>query len=161
MRRKDREMPEEFALQIVDKCVFATLGTSNNDGAPYCVPVSIAREGMSVYFHCAMSGQKTDNMRRRPDVCLACVGETRVPEGKFSVEYESAVIFGRASEVLGETEKIRALRLISMRHTPGNMEGFEDELRVNLGRTAVWRVDIASVTGKRLKYGPDGGELKG
>ena len=50
MRRKDREMPKEFALQVVDKCQYATLSMIS-DGKPYCVPLSIVRIDDFVYFH--------------------------------------------------------------------------------------------------------------
>lgn len=29
----------------------------DKDGAPYCVPVSIDRDGMEIFFHCAKAGK--------------------------------------------------------------------------------------------------------
>lgn len=44
MRRKDREMDEDFALEIADKCEYAVLSVIDNNGEPYCVPgSSVAR----------------------------------------------------------------------------------------------------------------------
>ena len=37
MRRKDREMDRDFALQVLDKCEYAVLATVNPDGTPYCL----------------------------------------------------------------------------------------------------------------------------
>ena len=50
MRRKDREMPPEFALTVADKCEYAVISMTDISGEPYCVPVTIARDGNAVYF---------------------------------------------------------------------------------------------------------------
>lgn len=160
MRRKDREMDVEFAYMVVDKCEYAVLSMVDVDGGPYCVPVSIVRDGDAVYFHCARQGQKADAMRKNPKVCIACVGDTRPALNEFSTEYESAIVRGTVSEVTDDGDKINALRLLCERHTPSNMQEFDEEISRNLFRTAVWRVQVSSVTGKRKKYGPDGIELK-
>jgi nitroimidazol reductase NimA-like FMN-containing flavoprotein (pyridoxamine 5'-phosphate oxidase superfamily) len=149
MLRKDREMPAELALSIVDKCEYAALATVNEDGSPYCIPISIVRDGNSIYFHCAHEGQKSANMKNNSKVCVACVGNTRVPDNKFTTEYESAVVFGVAKEVDSEQDKTHALRLLCMRHTPGNMDAFDEAIAKSLSRTAVWRIEIEQVTGKR------------
>ena len=73
MRRKDRQMPKEFALQIVDKCEYAVLSMLSN-GNPYCVPLTIVRVDNSIYFHCAKAGEKYNALLQNPNVCLACVG---------------------------------------------------------------------------------------
>lgn len=151
MRRKDREMPAEFALGIADKCEYATLSLVTPDGAPYCVPVTIVRDGNAVFFHSAMEGFKTDCMKNDSRVCLACVGDTKRAEDKFTTEFESAIIRGNVSEVTDDSVKIHALRLLCERHTPTNMAEFDSAIARSLSRTAIWRIDIAEITGKRKK----------
>ncbi len=160
MRRKEREMPEAFALEVVDKCMYATLATAGTDGQPYCVPVSVVRDGRVVYIHCAMQGRKTDNMRDSPKVCISCVGDVHLVEDKFTVEYESAVIFGRAEEVTADEEKTQALKLICERFAPSQMQAFDQAVQRSLHRTAVWKVQATEVTGKRKKYDHNGEEMK-
>ncbi len=148
MRRKERQMPEEFAWEVADKCEYAFLAMTAEDGGPYGLPVTIARDGRIIYFHSAMEGRKVECLRRSPRVCLSCVGDTRVPPGKFTTLYESAVVFGTAEEVTEDDEKIRALRLLCQRHTPDNMEGFSRAIAKSLGRTGVWRITVEEITGK-------------
>lgn len=153
-------MPRAFALSIADKCEWAVLGMVDHQGGPYCIPVTIVREGDYVYFHSAQSGLKIDCLREHSQVCLACVGDTfRLPDA-FTTEFESAVIRGTAVEVMDETEKIHALRLLCQRHTPANMENFDDAIRRSLSKTAVWRIEMQEVTGKRKKYDAAGKEMK-
>jgi nitroimidazol reductase NimA-like FMN-containing flavoprotein (pyridoxamine 5'-phosphate oxidase superfamily) len=149
MRRKDREMDRDCALAVADKCLYAALSTVSEDGSPYGVPLSIVRDGEHIYFHCALEGHKVDNLRREPRVSLVCVGDVREPPDNFTVEYESAVIFGDASEVTGREEKVRALRLLCLRHSPANMGAFDEAIEKSLDHTGVWKISIRGVSGKR------------
>lgn len=148
MRRKERQMPEEFAWEVVDKCEYAFLAMTAEDGGPYGLPVTIARGGRAIYFHSAMEGRKVECLRRSPRVCLSCVGDTQVPPGKFTTLFESAVVFGTAEEVVEDDEKIHALQLLCQRHTPDNMEAFPRAIAKSLPRTGVWKITVEEITGK-------------
>ena len=148
MRRKDRERPEAFALQILQNCEYATLATLNPDGTPYCIPLSPVLEGKSLYFHCAAEGRKLDNIRTNNQVCVSAVGRTMLQPEKYTTEYESAVAAGTASEVTDTAEKMHALRLICEKYAPTRMEDFEKAAHSSLPRTAIIRIDIETATGK-------------
>ena len=160
MRRKDREMPRDFALAIADKCAYSVLATVNPDGSPYCIPLSMAREGEWLYFHCAKEGHKIDNLRYNNRVCVSCVGDVKAVPDDFSTEFESAIISGAASEITDREEKILALRLISERYTPGNMPAFDEAVRQSLDKTGVWKIHIDEISGKRKKLGSDGKDMQ-
>lgn len=72
-------------------------------------------------------GKKTGALRRNPRVCVECVEDTCQMENEFSTEYESAALFGNASEVTDETEKVSAFRWPCERHTPLSMEAFDTD----------------------------------
>lgn len=160
MRRKDREMSKDFALEVADKCEYAVLSMTDVHNAPYCVPISIVRVRQTVYFHCAKEGEKIDCLRANPQVCLACVGDTHRMPNIFTTEFESAILRGTASEVTDAQEKIAALKYLCERHTPTNMANFDSEVASSLDRTAVWKIEIESITGKRKKYDENGKEMK-
>ena len=148
MRRKDREKNAEFALSVIDKCEYASLATINEDGSPYCINISVVRIDDGVYFHCALSGKKTDNMKRDNRVCLSFVGDTYLPPDEFTAKYESAVVAGTADEVVDMTEKLTALRLLCEKYTPSNMADFDDHIERYIKHTAVWKIHIDEITGK-------------
>ena len=148
MRRKDREMPGELALAVVDNCAWAVMATVNADGTPYCVPLSPVRDGEWLYFHCAKEGQKIDNLRGKNSVCVSSVGNVKPSPGEFSLFYESAIINGTAFEVRDPEEKIRALHLISLRYTKDNMPAFDGAVKKDLDVTAVWKIRIDGISGK-------------
>lgn len=148
MRRKDRQMSREFALDVTDRCEYAIISMTDSDKAPYCIPLSIVRDGDFIYFHCAAQGRKVDILRKNPAVCICCVGDTVRQEDKFTTKYQSAVIFGRAKEVVSDEEKIHALRLLCQRHAPSNMKNFDVTIEKSLKITCVWKVKIEEISGK-------------
>ena len=182
MRRKDRAMDKSFALSIIDKAEFGTLATTNEDGSPYCIPISFARQDDKIYLHSACQGAKVENIERNPKVCISFVGEVQVPppspkeeldkamenpqtfgkyiSNKFTTEFESALVFGTAHFVEDREEKILGLRLISEKYTPFYMPYFMDAVEASLRVTCVLRIDIENISGKRKKYDKDGIEMK-
>lgn len=160
MRRKDREMQQDFAWLVTDKCEYAVLAMADTAGMPYCVPVSICLEDNYIYFHCALQGKKLDILRMNPRVCMTCVGDTRRLTDQFTTEYESAIIYGTAEEIMQDSEKVHALRLLCERHTPANMHAFEEAITRSLARTGVWKITVEQITGKRKKYDEHGKEMK-
>ena len=148
MRRKDRELSRDEALAVIDKCQYAVMATVNPDGSPYCLPLSIAREGESIFFHSAKEGHKIDNIRKNNSVCLTCAGDVETVPGEFALFYESAIVNGTAHEITEREEMIHALKVISQRHTPDVMAMFDSEIKKDLGRTAVWKISINNISGK-------------
>jgi nitroimidazol reductase NimA-like FMN-containing flavoprotein (pyridoxamine 5'-phosphate oxidase superfamily) len=156
MRRKDRERDRAFAEMVTDRCLFASLATINEDGSPYCVPLTIVRDGEWIYFHSAREGHKIDNVKSRKKVCLSCVGRVNEPPDHFTAEYESAIIFGTVEEVTEDTEKIHALKILCQRHTPANMAAFDEAIKRSLDVTGIWKIHIDEISGKeRLPIKPE------
>lgn len=160
MRRKDRQMPEDFALKIIDKCSFMQVAMIDSNGIPYCIPLSPVRENNTVYFHSAPDGTKTQILKNNPTVHVNCVGDVVPAKDKFTTEFESASFYGTACEVTDKDEKIKALKLICQKYTPTNMENFNDAVSKSLNRTAVWKISIEDISGKRKKYDKSGKEMK-
>ena len=145
MRRKDRERDAAFAWEVFDKAPYGVLSLRDGEGG-YGVPLSPARIGETVYFHCAMEGKKLDCLARWPQASLT-VCEVAGPD-YFSCKYRSAILRGEVSLVADEAEKIEALRAITQRHCPENLADFDRYAVPRLKATTVCRMDVRSVTGK-------------
>ena len=148
MRRKDREMPKEFGLKLIDRCEYGVAAMIDEDGRPYTAALNLVRVGEKLYFHCAMEGKKTDSLRKNPEVCISFVGGVSPVPDKFTTLYESAVVRGKAAEVTEDEEKIHALRVLCEKLTPSNMDNFDEAIKRSLHRTAVWRIDIEDISAK-------------
>ena len=155
MRKVSREMDSNWALEIMRKAPYITVSFTRPDGTAYGVPLSLASNGDDIwYFHCAPEG-----------VCLSAVTKCQPTvgpkDGTFTLQYRSAIAFGKAEVVTDNEEKILALRLISQRFLPKHMDAFEEAVKRSLHRTAVVKVTLSSPpTGKRKQYDKNGDEMK-
>jgi Predicted flavin-nucleotide-binding protein len=152
MRRKDREKDASFALEVIKDCEYATLATVNPDGTPYCIPISPVLKGNIIYFHCALSGKKLENIAGNSAVCISGVRHTKLVPAKFTTEFESVVAFGNCTMVTDDTEKIMALRLICEKYAAENLGEFENAITRSLARTGIGKIEITSITGKAKIY---------
>ncbi len=183
MRRKDREMNREFALDVIDQSHYGVLACVTPEGKPYAIPLSIAREGNRLFFHSAASGAKVDYLPDGQEVSLSFVSHVQVPElftadelaalkndpnaasklgsKVFTTEFESACAQGTIRELTEREDKLEGLRVICQKFTPDKMAYFETAAIGALHITKVYEIEILSLTGKRKRFDTQGNELKG
>ncbi|MDO4461832.1 MAG: pyridoxamine 5'-phosphate oxidase family protein [Bacteroidia bacterium] len=166
MRKESRQMSAEWALDVLDRAPYITVGMTDTDGLPYALPLSLARtDDKTFYFHCALEGKKMDALIKNPNVCLSAVTKCKPTVGpldnSFTLEFQSAIAFGRAKIITDETEKIAALRAICERFLPKHMDHFDEAISRSLSRTAVVRITLTEPpVGKRKQYDSKGEEMK-
>lgn len=148
MRRKDRQVSEERAREIIRTCDYGMLMTASNAAEPYGVPVNHVLEGDTIYFHCALKGRKLDNIQENPQVCMGFVARAEVDQAEYTTRYESAVVGGTAAMITDEAEKTKALQLICDRYCPEMAATHAETIRKGLPATGVCRVDIQYISGK-------------
>ncbi len=113
-------MPAEWALEVMRKAPYITVSFIRKDGSAYGLPLSLAsaEDGRVWYFHCALEGEKLEAIEAHPQVCLSAVSKcspTVGPkDGSFTLQYRSAVAFGRAEQVFDEGDKDRSLVFLSL-----------------------------------------------
>lgn len=167
MRKKSREMDADFALEVLRKAPYVTVSMTRQDGTPYAVPLSLAStDDKTFYFHGALEGEKLDCIAHNPNVCLSavtkCAPVVGPKDGSFTLEFKSAIAFGKAELVTEQNEKIEAMRAICERYLPQHMDAFQAAIDRSLSHTAIVRITLTQQpTGKRKEYGPDGNEIRG
>lgn len=166
IRKESRAMDSGWALEVMHKAPYITVSLIDHDGRPYGLPLSLASDDDAIwYFHGALEGKKLEAIKAHPEVCLSavtrCAPTVGPKDGSFTLQYKSAVAFGRAEVVTNEAEKTHALRLICQRFLPHHMDAFEPSVARSLGRTAVVRITLTEPpTGKRKQYDKEGVEMK-
>lgn len=159
-------MSSEWALEVMHKAPYITVSFTLQDNTAYGLPLSLASDdNVNWYFHSALEGEKLDALKNNPNVCLSavtrCIPTVGPKDGSFTMQYRSAIAFGKAEIVDDEKEKIHALRLICERFLPKHMDAFDASIERSLCRTAVVRIHLTtSPTGKRKEYDQQGEELK-
>jgi nitroimidazol reductase NimA-like FMN-containing flavoprotein (pyridoxamine 5'-phosphate oxidase superfamily) len=149
MRRKEKQLSGDDTAKIVMNAEFGTLATLGKDGYPYAVPLNYAYENGAIYFHSAKAGNKLENILHHNKVCFSIVGYAKLLPEKFDTEYDSAVIYGKAAEVTGESEKKHALALLIEKYSGGYLEQGMAYIEKSSAATAVIKIEIEKMTGKR------------
>ena len=147
IRRKDRALPQEQAREILTRGEYGVLSTVSSDGQPYGVPVSFCFKDNTITFHCAVKGQKLENLAANDRVSFCVVGKTELLPGEFATRYESAIAFGKASELTGE-EKLNGLREIVRKYSPGFLEKGEKYIVDNIRKARLFKIEIETLSGK-------------
>jgi hypothetical protein len=147
MRRNEKQLTEEEALAILLAGELGVLATVGEDDCPYAVPLNYALHEGCIYFHCARTGHKLDNIRHNPKVSFCVVGDSEVVPAKFSTKYKSVILFGIAEEVVGE-EKKAGLDALIRKYAPDHLAAGEAYIQADGEKTRVIRIRIDHLTGK-------------
>jgi len=147
IRRQDRKISNSEIIRILKDGQYGILSTAGSNGYAYGVPISYTYNNDSIYFHCAVEGQKLDNIKCNNKVSFCVVGNTTPLPQNFSVNYESVIAFGSAVEVFGD-EKLAALEAIVAKYSADYIEKGLEYIRNSSGKTRVFKIEIAHMTGK-------------
>jgi len=150
MRRKDREISEQEAVELLDKAEYGVLSTVDKSGQPYGIPLSYVYKDSAIYFHCAVDGQKLNNIANNSKVSFCVTGSTIVLPETFGTLYESAVVFGIASEVFDD-ERHQALVWLLEKYCTDFMEGGLHYIELKNKVTKVIKIEISQISGKARK----------
>lgn len=149
MRRKDREIVDRAEIDAIIRSANLMRIALVDGDMPFLVPVFYAFDGSALYFHSAQAGTKIDLMKRNNNICF----EISVDHGfiesdeacDFEARHRTVIGIGKAVFVDDETEKIKALDGIVAHFTQKKFK----YPQANLDRTAVIRIEIESIKGKK------------
>ena len=147
IRRKDRAIPEDEAMSLLIDAEYGVLSTVSEYGQPYGIPLSFCLINGSLYFHCAVDGQKIDHINHNSAVSFCTVGKTEILPDKFSTKYESVIVSGTAEEVF-EPEKQMALEALVHKYASEFIESGMKYIDALRERTRVYRITINRISGK-------------
>lgn len=150
MRRKDRELKLSEASEILTKVEYGILSTIGEDGYPYGIPVNYVYYNDIIGFHCATEGHKLENLKYENRVSFTVVGDTCPLPEKFSTNYESVIVFGRAEEA-SEYEKKEILLEMIKKYSPDFLDKGRDYVSKSSKHSRVFKINIEHITGKGRK----------
>jgi len=150
IRRKDREIEIGEAIRLLSQAEYGVLSTSGSDGQPYGTPLNYVYKDNCIYFHCALTGHKLENIENNPKVSFCAVGKTKVLPLKFGTEYESVIVFGKASAVQGK-ERYNALLWLIEKYSPEFVEKGKAYIEKKDKATKVMKIKITHISGKRAQ----------
>jgi len=158
MRRSQCQIKDlDTIFGILSRARVGRLATIDEAGYPYIVPVNFVLYENCIYFHCALEGEKLENIGRDPKVCFEVDEPLAYIEVSFNEDknpckahqlYRSVVVRGKARVVDSDSLKLRVLNALVAKY-----EGTEDFSPVVEGSShykACHVVEIVpeSITGK-------------
>jgi nitroimidazol reductase NimA-like FMN-containing flavoprotein (pyridoxamine 5'-phosphate oxidase superfamily) len=161
-RSRVRRLPErgsndwDLVAQILDEALVCHVGFVL-DGAPVVIPTAHAREGTTLYLHGAPASRMLRTVAGGVEVCVTAtlLDGLVLARSLFhhSLNYRSAVCFGRATEVVDLAEKERALRLFAEHVLPGRTAEVRAPSVGELKATRVLAVRVEEASAK-VRSGP-------
>jgi len=150
LRRKDRAIPKEEAIALLNKAEYGLLSTVTEDGKPYGVPLNFCIIEHCIYFHCAIEGQKIDNIKKNKSVSFCAVGNTELLPDKFGTKYESVIVSGEVEEVFEMNMHI-ALEGLLHKYSPEFIDKGLKYIEGLKNKARVFKININKLTGKARK----------
>jgi len=152
VRRQDRLLDKERAVELLRTAEWGVLSMCDVDGAPYGLPLNFVWDGdYSLYIHCAPDGRKLNCLDHEDRVSFCVVGRVNLLPSKFTTEYESIVLTGKAVRHLPEEERRHALELLLDKLSPEDKTVGMKYAAASFHRVEILRLDIDHWSGKR-KY---------
>lgn len=150
LRRQKFKMENSAVVELLQEGEFGTLSTVDAEGYPYGVPLSYVynEKANSIYFHVAREGHKLDNIAVNPKASFCVIGKGKTLPEQFSVKYQSAIAFGRMSEI-DQAEKREALVAFLTKYSKDFMENGLKYLEVDEMNCRVFKLEIEYMTGKK------------
>ncbi len=153
MRKMNKKITDAAVIiDLFNTCQTGRLGTVGRDGWPMVKPLNFAFHEWRIYFHCALEGEKLDDIRRDNRVCfevdipIAYVKGTRENPCHAEYLYRSAIARGRATIVADRGERLLALDCLMRKYQPQGGYGTYGEEKLAL--TCIVRIDIDDLAGK-------------
>jgi uncharacterized protein len=155
-RHRERGRTERADLYaVLDAGLICHLGVIV-DGSPVVLPTGYGRDGDTLFLHGSSANQALLAAAGN-EVCVTVTHLDGLVCARavfnHSMNYRSAVIFGTATLLTDDTERLSALRAVTEQLVPGRWEHARLPTRKEMAATAVLAVPLAEASVK-VRYGP-------
>lgn len=161
---KVRQLREKAAYdkasvyQVLDAGIVAHVAFIQDD-SPVVVPMIYGRVEDTIYLHGARKARVIRLLEKTTRACLnvTLLDGIVLARSAFnsSMQYRSATLFGSPHIVVGNDEKLRAMRVISEHSMPGRWDELRDSHEREVKMTGVIQFDIESAAAKISADGPE------
>jgi uncharacterized protein len=156
-RSKERGSTDRDDLyEVLDSGLICHLGVIVN-GHPMVVPTGYGRIGETLYLH-GSTGASSLRASEGTDVCVTVTHLDGIVLARsifhHSVNYRSAIVYGRARLVTDEDERMEGLRALAERLAPGQWDYVRKPNRKELAATAVLALPLDEASVKMRRGGP-------
>jgi hypothetical protein len=142
---------------ILDEALICHVGWIDPGGGPRVLPTIQARVGSTLYLHGSRAARAWRALRDGAEVCVVAtiVDGLVLARSAFnhSMNYRSAVVYGRAREVTDPDELLQAARAITAHALPGREDDARMPTEAEFGQTLLLAIPIEEASAK-VRTGP-------
>jgi len=148
MRREDREITDKkVMLDIISRAQVCYLGMSK-DNMPYVIPINFGYYENTIYFHCALEGEKIDVLKNNPHVCMVFNVDNKlinnIVQDDWTMYYKSVIAYEKVEFIMDIAERQNAINIM-FHHYGGKDYPLPEPV---LAKTMFMKVEINSMMGK-------------
>ena len=151
MRRKEKAMSREECIQVLDAAEYGVLSTVSTDDTPYGTPLNFVYRDDTVYFHCATTGHKIENIQHNNNACFNVVDSVVLMPKEFNTQYRSVTIFGTIEIVADEDEKMMAITAIAEKLSPAFPDEAAAYIKSAFDNIHILKLKVDHMTGKATR----------
>ncbi|MEV0615267.1 pyridoxamine 5'-phosphate oxidase family protein [Nonomuraea sp. NPDC050404] len=156
-RSKERGSTDRNDLhEVLDNGLICHLGVVVN-GCPMVVPTGYGRIGETLYLH-GSTGARSLRAGEDTEVCVTVTHLDGIVLARsvfhHSVNYRSAIIYGRARLVTDRDERLAGLRALTEQLAPGQWDYARQPSRKELAATSVLALSLEEASVKIRRGGP-------
>ena len=156
-RQPDRGSHDRAVIrQILDEGLICDLAFAKGD-KPYVIPTAYGRIGDQLYLHGSSANRALRSLRDGGEACVTVTLLDGLVLGRSafhqSMNFRSAILYGRLREVDDASEKLEALRAIVEHVVPGRWQDVRGPNTAEFQRTLVLALAIEEGSAK-LRNGP-------
>ncbi len=148
IRRKKQLLPEETAVEMLQRNTSGTLALLGDDDYPYAVPLSFIYLNGKLYFHSAKNGHKIDAVRNYEKASFCVIDRDQIVPEKFTTHYRSVIAFGKV-RLIEEVEEMRSIATaLAMKYSGDFAEQIPNEFKAYVNNLVIIEMTIEHMTAK-------------
>lgn len=156
-RKPDRaRYDKDTVYRIIDEALICHVGFVH-DHQPFVIPMTHARRNDALYLHGAKASRLLTHVQEGNPLCLSFALLDGIVFARsalyHSLNYRSAVVFGRGKLVESEEEKLQALEALTEHVARGRWKDARQPNQTELSAVSVIAVQIESASAK-IRSGP-------
>ena len=147
MRRSKQELSQEECRDILTNEPRGVLALLGDYDYPYALPMSHVYVDGKIYFHGAMTGHKSDAVKKHEKVSYCVMDEGVLNDDGWSYTFRSVIGFGKIRTLTDKDEKIDRLTYLGDKFFPTHEETVKEINRL-IDKTEVFEITIDHMSGK-------------
>ena len=148
MRRLKQRLPQETAVEILNRNTSGILALNGDDDYPYAVPMSYVYADGKLYFHSAKAGHKIDAIKRSEKVSFCVIDQDQIVPEKYTTLFRSVIAFGRAQLVEDLEEIRRVVTMLAIKYSSDFQDGIPKEIDSSIKNMTIIEMTIDHMTAK-------------